>query len=94
MKKHSFDQFPVKDGSGSIIGMLTSQILMTRLVKNKITMNDPISKSVIKEYRNVSSSTPLHELGRVLARHSFVFVDNKYIASNFDLLNFIKEKSA
>jgi predicted transcriptional regulator len=94
MKKHSFDQFPVKNDKGEIIGMITSSILMTKLIKNKVTMNDPIKKVILKEFRNVSSSIPLHELGRVLARHSFVFVDNKYIASNFDLLNFIKEKSA
>jgi len=92
MQKHSFDQFPVKDKDNKIIGMLTSTILTTKLVKRKVTMDDPISKCAIKEYRNVSSSTPLHELGRVFSRHGFVFVDQKYIASNFDLLNFMKDK--
>lgn len=84
----------MKDGQGQIIGMLTSTILMSKLVKNKVTMNDPIGKIVIKEYRNVSSGIPLHELGRVLARQAFVFVDNEFIVSNFDLLNFMKEKNA
>lgn len=72
--------------------MLTSTMLTTKLIKNKVKLTDPISKVAIKEYRNVSITTPLHELGRVLARHNFVFVENKYICSNFDLLNFIKEK--
>jgi len=84
----------VKDGSGQVVGILTSQILMTKLVKNKMTMNCPVKKAVIKEFRNVSSSTPLHELGRVLGRHNFVFVDNAYICSNFDLLDFMKKKQA
>jgi hypothetical protein len=61
-------------------------------VKKKVTLQDPVSKVILKEYRNVSSAISLNELGRVLARHSFVFVDNKYIVSNFDLLNFMKNK--
>ena len=55
-------------------------------------MHDPVSKVVLKEYRNVSSNITLNELGRVLARHTFVFVDNKFMCSNFDLLNFMKNK--
>jgi hypothetical protein len=66
---------------------------MSKLVKNKVKMSDPISKALIKEYRNVSSTIPLHELGRVLTRNTFVLVDGKFIASNFDLLNFMKTKS-
>jgi len=46
----------------------------------------------MKEYRNVSSTIPLNELGRVLTRYPFVFVDNKFVASNFDLLNFMSSK--
>jgi hypothetical protein len=82
----------VKNESGSVVGILTSTLLMSKLVKKKITLDDPISKAILKEYRNVTSSIPLSELGRVLTRHAFVFVDERYIASNFDLLNFIKNK--
>ena len=72
--------------------MLTSSMLTQKLVKNKVTMEDKISTCAIKEYRNVSGNTKLHELGRVLNRHQFVFVDEKYICSHFDLLNFMKQK--
>jgi cystathionine beta-synthase len=92
VQKHSFDQFPVKSAEGKIIGMLTSTMLTTKLIKRKVTLEDPISKCVIKEFRNVSITTPLHELGRVFGRHNYVFVDQQYICSHFDLLNFIKQK--
>lgn len=92
ISKHSFDQFPVKDAEGQIIGCLTSTLLMTKLTKRKVTMADTIDKVILKEYRNVSSHIPLHELGRILARHNFVLVDNQFIVSNFDLLNFMKDK--
>jgi hypothetical protein len=71
---------------------LTSTILTTKLVKRKVALEDKIEKCVIKEFRSISSTTKLNELGRVLARHNFVFVDNKFVVSSFDLLNFIKEK--
>ena len=55
-------------------------------------MDDKIEKVVVKEFRSISSSTKLNELGRVLGRHIFALVDNKYIVSSFDLLNFMKDK--
>jgi hypothetical protein len=45
-----------------------------------------------KEFRNTSSTIPLSELARVFERQNFVFVDNKYIVSNYDLLAFMNEK--
>lgn len=93
INKHSFDQFPVKHAqTGNVIGCITSTHLTTRLIKKKTTLDEILEKNVIKEYRNVSSSITLNELGRIFTRHNFAFVDNKYIVSSFDLLNFIREK--
>lgn len=92
MQKQAFDQFPVKNSEGNVIGCLTSTHLTTRLIKKKTTLDEKIEKNVIKEYRNVSSGITLNELGRIFTRHNFAFVDNKYIVSSFDLLNFMKEK--
>lgn len=92
IQKHSFDQFPVKNSNGEIIGCVTSTHLTTRLIKRKTTLDEKLEKNVIKEYRNVSSGITLNELGRVFSRHNFAFVDNKYIVSSFDLLNFMKSK--
>lgn len=92
IQKHNFDQFPVKNENGDVIGAVTSTHLTTRLIKNKTKLTDTLEKNVIKEYRNVSSSIPLNELGRIFTRHNFAFVDNKYIVSSFDLLNFLSEK--
>ena len=90
MQNHSFDQFPVKNEEGTIIGIVTSTYLMNKLVKNKILMSDPISKAIMKEFRNVTSDTSIAELGRILTRHQYVVVDKRYIATSLDLLNFMK----
>jgi len=68
-------------------------MLTIKLIKKKLSINEPISKALSKEYRNVSLNTTLAELGRILGtRHSFALVDNKFIVSSFDLLNFINKK--
>jgi hypothetical protein len=71
---------------------LTSTILTTKLIKKKVTLDDKIEKVIVKEFRSISSTTKLNELGRVLGRHAFALVDNKYVVSSFDLLNYMKEK--
>ena len=59
-----------------------------------MSLEDAIEKCVIKEFRSISSGTKINELGRVLGRHTFALVDNKFIVSTFDLLNFMKSKQA
>ncbi len=92
IQKHGYDQFPVRNAEGKTIGCITSTILTTKLIKKKVTMDDKVEKAVVKEFRSISSTTKLNELGRVLGRHTFALVDNKYVISSFDLLNFMKEK--
>jgi len=83
----------VKNKEGGIVGMVTATILTGKLIKKKVTISDSLERVVLKEYRNVSSTTNIAELGRIFQRHQFVFVDNMYIASSFDLLNFMSEKN-
>ena len=65
---------------------------MQKLATRKLTGNDDISKALTKEYRKMSSDMPLSELSRILEKKIFVFVDSKYIVSNYDLLNFMQDK--
>ena len=62
---------------------------MTKLANMKVSMTDPISKVMIKDFRNMSSSMPIPELARVLEKRDFVLVDGTCIASNIDLLTFM-----
>lgn len=92
MGQHNFDQFPVKNADGTITGMLTRAIAAEHFLKNKVTLDDPVSKAATKnEYRNVSENISLVELGRIMTqRYRFVFVEKKYIVGVQDLLNFMK----
>jgi len=58
----------------------------------KVSLADPVSLIMNKDFRNMSSTMPLSELARVFERQNFVFVDNKHIVSNYDLLSFMSDK--
>lgn len=93
MKAKSFDQFPVKSSeTGATLGMVNLNLLTTKLAGKKVTMKDSVTGAMNKDYRNMSSDMPLSELARVFERQNFVFVDNKFIVSNYDLLAFMSEK--
>lgn len=82
----------MRDQNEKTIGMLTTTVLMSKLNKQKVTLSDPISKcmSLMKNVRKMSSKMPIHELSRVLEKESFVLVDDKFIATSFDVLNFMQ----
>jgi cystathionine beta-synthase len=90
MQEHNFDQFPVQDASGVIVGMIDSARLSERLIKKKLTIHDPIELIVFKDFRHVSSAIKLDELGRLFERKQYVIVDKKSVCTHNDLLNFIK----
>jgi len=92
MLKNSYDQFPVKNSNGELVGMITSSHLMNRLANKKVSGDSKISEVMNRDFRNMSEDMPLSELSRVLDRQTFVFVESKYIVSSFDLLEFMRDK--
>lgn len=83
---------PVVDADGNIVGLVTEQHLMERFTKNKLTMDDPIGKFAMRDYRKVSLGIQLSELSRIFTRLHYVLVDGKYIVQQRDLLNFMMNK--
>jgi cystathionine beta-synthase len=94
MQQHGFDQFPVKNAAGQIVGVLDARFLTEKLIKNKLKASDTITLSIHKNYRKVSSSIKLNELARIFERQNFVLVDGLHVASWADLLAFIKTKQS
>jgi cystathionine beta-synthase len=42
MKQHGYDQFPVKDEAGEIVGVLDCRVLTEKLIKRKLQTTEPI----------------------------------------------------
>lgn len=72
--------------------MLTTTVLMSKLNKQKVGLQDPVSKCMnpMKFVRRMTSEMPIHELSRVLEKETFVLVDDKYIATSFDVLDIMQ----
>lgn len=83
---------PVANAEGNIEGTVSSQHLMERFTKNKLTMDDSIGKFVLRDYRRVSMGIQLCELSRIFTRVQYVLVNDKYIVQHKDLLNFMLAK--
>lgn len=59
-----------------------------------MTLDDPVSKCMgpMKTVRRLSSEMPIHELSRCLEKETFVLVDDKYIATSFDVLDYMQSR--
>lgn len=87
----SFNQLPVANEDGKVVGVVTTESLIDQISKGKVTKTSPLGKAIIKTFRKTSSSTPLSELGRVFTRVPYVIVDERYILTHADFLTFFKD---
>jgi len=59
---------------------------MSKLVKQRVTMADPVAKLVQRDLRHVSAKVTLNELGRILTRNKFALVEKTKFVTTSDLL--------
>lgn len=90
-KSEGKSEFPCKNDEGKIIGVLTTTMLMSKLNKMKVTLSDTIKNCMVqmKNVRLMSSGMPVFELSRVLERENFVIVDDKFVVTSQDVLDFM-----
>ncbi|KAL4229563.1 hypothetical protein ACF0H5_012602 [Mactra antiquata] len=109
LNKEGFDQVPVVDEEGTILGMVTVGKMMAQVVNGKVTKRDPVSTVMNKEFKLVDRNTSLGQLSRMLDTDQYVLIVNgqkKYegecttikrqilgIATRIDLLNYITNNS-
>jgi len=74
MNKETFDQLPVVNEGGYVLGMVTLGNLMGKMVSGKITPESTVSECIYDQFKKVSLSSSLYELSRVLDRDYFALV--------------------
>ncbi|XP_061183606.1 cystathionine beta-synthase-like isoform X2 [Saccostrea echinata] len=74
LNKEGFDQVPVVNDAGDIMGMVTVGNMMAQVVRSKIKPSDPVSKVMYKQFKMVSMATSLGEISRMLDTDHFVLV--------------------
>eukprot|EP00051_Salpingoeca_urceolata_P026833 m.478918 g.478918 ORF g.478918 m.478918 type:complete len:538 (-) comp21273_c0_seq1:110-1723(-) len=74
LHQEGFDQIPVVDVTGGILGMVTEGNLMSQLLAGRVQKEDPVSKVLYKNFKQVSTHATLGEVSRKLDRNPFVLV--------------------
>ena len=93
-------QLPVLSQNSELVGVISIRQITNFLTSFKLSYNQPITKAIIKEFRNVNIHDPLKYLSKAFNRHHHVLVtsnDNEtqryYVTVHKDLLEyFMKNK--
>eukprot|EP00055_Hartaetosiga_balthica_P018515 m.134658 g.134658 ORF g.134658 m.134658 type:complete len:530 (+) comp9662_c0_seq1:65-1654(+) len=78
LKAEGFDQMPVVDAAGNILGMMTEGNLMSNLVKKRVSKTDPVRNVLYKRFKKVSLDTTLGAVTRHLEKEPFVLVTSQH----------------
>ena len=85
-QKLGYAQYPVKDASGKITGVVRKSRAMNQLIKKRVELDAPISELVERDLRHVSLTVTIDELGRILSRNKFALVNKTKFVTTSDLL--------
>uniref|UniRef100_A0AAY5KHP0 Cystathionine beta-synthase n=1 Tax=Esox lucius TaxID=8010 RepID=A0AAY5KHP0_ESOLU len=86
LKEKAFDQAPVVDESGMILGMVTLGNMLSSVLAGKVKASDPVSKVLYKQFKQVRLTDNLGKLSRILETDHFALVVHEQIQCEFILL--------
>ncbi|KAM4602075.1 cystathionine beta-synthase-like [Polymixia lowei] len=79
LKEKGFDQAPVVDGSGVILGMVTLGNMLASVLAGKVKPSDPVSKVLYKQFKQIHLTDNLGKLSRILETDHFALVVHEQI---------------
>ncbi|XP_037552580.1 cystathionine beta-synthase [Nematolebias whitei] len=79
LKEKGFDQAPVVDDTGVILGMVTLGNILSSILAGKIKVSDPVSKVLYKQFRQIRLTGSLGKLSRILETDHFALVVHEQI---------------
>ncbi|XP_065055705.1 cystathionine beta-synthase-like protein [Rhopilema esculentum] len=74
MNRETYDQLPVVNEGGFVLGMITLGNLMSRTIAGKVTPETPLSECIYSKFKKVSLNTSLGSLSRILDHEYFALV--------------------
>lgn len=77
LHKEGFDQMPVVDAAGGILGVVTEGNLMAQMIRGKINGSDLVSTAIYKQFRQVNMSDNIGKLSRILDKDHFALIVSK-----------------
>lgn len=84
LSREGFDQAPVVDDTGAVLGMLTVGNMMSMVTKGKVDVTDTVSKVVYRQFKQVTMDTSLGNLSLMLNTDHYVVIthDQRYYRGN------------
>ncbi|CAL8390898.1 unnamed protein product [Boreogadus saida] len=79
LKEKAFDQAPVVDESGVILGMVTLGNMLASVLAGKVKPSDPVSKVLYKQFKQIRLTDNLGTLSRILETDHFALVVHEQI---------------
>ncbi|XP_064182640.1 cystathionine beta-synthase-like [Anguilla rostrata] len=79
LKEKAFDQAPVVDESGVILGMVTLGNMLSSVLAGKVKPSDPVSKVLYKQFKQVRLIDNLGKISRILETDHFALVVHEQI---------------
>ncbi|KAE8278400.1 Cystathionine beta-synthase-like protein [Larimichthys crocea] len=79
LKEKGFDQAPVVDEAGLILGMVTLGNMLACILAGKIKLSDPVSKVLYKQFKQIRLTDNLGKLSRILETDHFALVVHEQI---------------
>ncbi|XP_076839126.1 cystathionine beta-synthase-like isoform X2 [Brachyhypopomus gauderio] len=79
LKEKGFDQAPVVDEAGLILGMVTLGNMLASVLAGKVMPSDPVSKVLYKQFKQIHLTDNLGKLSRILETDHFALVVHEQI---------------
>lgn len=79
LKHNGFDQAPVVDDTGLILGMVTLGNMLSSILAGKINLSDPVSKVLYKQFKQITLTDNLGKLSSILEIDHFALVVHEQI---------------
>ncbi|KAI5629822.1 cystathionine-beta-synthase b [Silurus asotus] len=79
LKDRAFDQAPVVDEAGMIVGMVTLGNMLSSVLAGKVNQSDPVIKVLYKQFKQVHLTDNLGKISRILETDHFALVVHNQI---------------
>ncbi|KAF4020644.1 hypothetical protein G4228_012599 [Cervus hanglu yarkandensis] len=79
LREKGFDQAPVVDESGVILGMVTLGNMLSSLLAGKVQPSDQVCKVIYKQFKQIRLTDPLGKLSHILEMDHFALVVHEQI---------------
>ncbi|MBN3318456.1 CBS synthase, partial [Atractosteus spatula] len=79
LKEKGFDQAPVVNESGLILGMVTLGNMLSSVLAGKVQPSDPVNKVLYKQFKQIHLNDNLGKLSRILEIDHFALVVHEQI---------------